>query len=641
MAIVYRALDTILNRFVSVKVLRAQFVSDEDFIRRFRREAQAAASLSHPNVVNIYDVGMEDDIYYIVMEYINGKTLKEIIQERAPLPVSEAVDVAKQICHALQHAHEHQIVHRDIKPHNILVGKDGHVKVTDFGIARAVTSNTITHNGSVLGSVHYFSPEQARGGVTDVRSDTYSLGVVMYEMLTGELPFTGESPISVALKHLQENFVDPREINPKIPQSVENVILKALAKDPEARYQTAKDMYRDLDKALLAPNAEKFVPPDYTAYTQPTISIPAAAFQDQAASSATARWNTAVPQQEPQPVKKKKRSFWKTLGLVIGILLLSGVGIAAGFMLMTGTFTSKEVQMPNVQGMPYEDAVNQLKRSGFSEKNIQRQDKKDQGSNDSGTYRPPYQAGIVFDQDPKSGNTVKTGRKVTLTVSSGPDQVEMPKLEGLTEKEAKDALSNLHFDLSKIKFTTVSSKDVEKGRVVKQSPSQLVPINPGQEDRIEVSISAGPEMTTVPNLQNLTLEQAVSKLQAAGLKLGQTARTNSNLVPANMIFRQSQDPGLKVPQDTSIDVWVSLGPEDMQTRPYQVDVKPQPGKPVVITIKKTDAMDTDKLEVDKQTVSSPQKFTFNVYVTPSKKGTIWVYQDGQEIDKKVVEYSKP
>lgn len=251
MALVYKAQDILLNRNVAVKVLRQQFVHDEEFIRRFRREAQSAASLSHSNVVSIYDVGQEDEIHYIVMECVEGKNLNEIIKERAPLQVDEAVRIASQICDALEHAHQNQIIHRDIKPHNILIGRNGRVKVTDFGIARAVTSTTITQTGSVVGSVHYFSPEHAKGVITGEKSDLYSLGIVLYQMLTAQLPFLGESPISVALKHLQEEFEEPRKINPLIPQSVENVILKSMRKNPEERYQSADEMLRDLETCLL------------------------------------------------------------------------------------------------------------------------------------------------------------------------------------------------------------------------------------------------------------------------------------------------------------------------------------------------------------------------------------------------------
>ncbi|MFC4548053.1 Stk1 family PASTA domain-containing Ser/Thr kinase [Paenactinomyces guangxiensis] len=250
MAVVYKAKDLLLNRYVAIKVLSESLSNDSEFIRRFSREAQAAASLSHPNVVNVYDVGRDGYTHYIVMELVEGPTLKQYIQERGPLPVEEAANIAVQICDGLAHAHENQIVHRDIKPHNILLGASGRAKVTDFGIARAASSSTITQTGSVMGSVHYFSPEQARGGVIGEKSDIYSLGIVFYEMLTGQLPFDGDSAISIALKHLQEPVEDPRNLNPDIPDNVAQIILRALDKDPAMRYTSARAMMQDISYAV-------------------------------------------------------------------------------------------------------------------------------------------------------------------------------------------------------------------------------------------------------------------------------------------------------------------------------------------------------------------------------------------------------
>lgn len=250
MAVVYKAVDSLLHRQVAIKVLNESLSNNSEFIRRFDREAQAAASLSHPNVVNVYDVGRDGYTHYIVMELVDGPTLKQHILDNGALPVEEAVQIAIQICDGLAHAHENQIVHRDIKPHNILIGSNGRVKVTDFGIARAATSSTITQTGSVMGSVHYFSPEQARGGVVGEKSDIYSLGIVLYEMLTGELPFDGDSAISIALKHLQEKVVDPRELNPNIPENIVRIVMRALEKDPEMRYTSAKAMMQDLNYAI-------------------------------------------------------------------------------------------------------------------------------------------------------------------------------------------------------------------------------------------------------------------------------------------------------------------------------------------------------------------------------------------------------
>ena len=257
MATVYKSKDRVLNRYVAVKILRDEFTTDEEFIKRFRIEAQSAASLTHPNIVSIFDVGNEGSLYYIVMELIKGKTLKEIItEENGPLPWKWSLNVVTQIASALETAHKNNIVHRDIKPHNIIITEDGIAKVTDFGIAKAVSNSTITAFGTTIGSVHYFSPEHARGGYTDAKSDLYSLGVVMYEMLTGKVPFDADTSVSVALKHMQEDPVPPMEINPNIPKAVNDIILKAMQKEPMARYQTATAMLRDLAQALKNPDGE-------------------------------------------------------------------------------------------------------------------------------------------------------------------------------------------------------------------------------------------------------------------------------------------------------------------------------------------------------------------------------------------------
>src|SRR5699024_10859451 len=263
MGIVYKARCRLLNRFVAVKVLRDEFVSDEQFIKNFRKESQAAASLSHPNIVGIYDVGVEEgeehDIHYIVMEYIDGKTLNEIIKEKGKLSSTETIDYSIQIAEEIEHAHKNQIINRDIKPHNIMVTKDGRIKVTDFGIARAVTSSTLTATSSVVGSVHYFSPEQARGGFTDEKSDIYSLGIVMYEMITGSVPFNGDSPISIALKHVQEEVTPPSEINSDVPQGIEAIINKCLRKNSVERYKDARELIADLNKVKYSDGKEVVV----------------------------------------------------------------------------------------------------------------------------------------------------------------------------------------------------------------------------------------------------------------------------------------------------------------------------------------------------------------------------------------------
>lgn len=279
MAVVYKAKCTLLNRFVAIKILRSEFTNDEEFVKRFKIEAQSVASLSHPNVVSIYDVGFQDDIHYIVMEYVDGMTLKEYINKHGALNWQEAVKITIQICSAIDHAHKNNIVHRDIKPHNILMTKDGIAKVTDFGIARAVTSSTITMVGSTIGSVHYFSPEQARGGFIDEKSDLYSLGIAMYEMVTGKVPFDGDSPVAVALKHIQEQPVEPRKHVPSLPYGANEIIMKAIQKEQGLRYQTATAMLADLNKVLNQPQGG-FVNYEIDRSSQSTIRMPSVSSAD-------------------------------------------------------------------------------------------------------------------------------------------------------------------------------------------------------------------------------------------------------------------------------------------------------------------------------------------------------------------------
>ena len=351
MATVYKAKCHVLNRFVAVKVLKEEFITDIDFIKRFRSEAQTAASLTHPNIVSIYDVGNEGDVYYIVMELIQGKTLKEIIVEDGKLSWKWSVNIAIQIASALEVAHKNNIVHRDIKPHNIIITEDGIAKVTDFGIAKAVSNSTITAFGTTIGSVHYFSPEHARGGYTDAKSDLYSLGVVMYEMLTGRVPFDADTPVSIALKHMQEKPIEPIKLNPAIPFAVNQIILKAMQKDPNLRYSSATEMLKDLGLALKNPDGNIVVNKDIdTGYTQriPTLN--------------SERLNSSKLNNE---ATKKEGYFKKHPKMKIAVI---GMSIIVFFIvcILIGYFTMvwsspKNVTVPSITGLTLEQAEKKLK----------------------------------------------------------------------------------------------------------------------------------------------------------------------------------------------------------------------------------------------------------------------------------------
>ena len=345
MATVYKARCHVLNRNVAVKVLKEEFTTDAEFVKRFNIEAQSAASLSHPNIVSIYDVGNEGDIYYIVMELVQGKTLKEIITDEGILPWKWTVNIAIQIASALEVAHRHNIVHRDIKPHNIIITEDGTAKVTDFGIAKAVSNSTITSFGATIGSVHYFSPEQARGGYTDAKSDLYSLGVVMYEMLTGKVPFDADTPVSVALKHMQEVPVEPKTLNPTIPDSVNKIIIKAMQKEPSLRYISATEMLTDLKESIKNPNGN-FVVMSKAVTDEPTRVMNVEEAEKEA------------KREEKQGKKKKNKA--KKIVLIVFLCLLIFFGAMFGtWKLLTGGRT-KEVQIPSLVGTNIEEAKTKL-----------------------------------------------------------------------------------------------------------------------------------------------------------------------------------------------------------------------------------------------------------------------------------------
>jgi serine/threonine protein kinase len=373
MAIVYKGMDLLLNRAVTIKVLREQFVSEDDFIKRFKREAQAVAKLSHPNIVSIYDVGHEQDFHYLVMEYVEGQNLKEVIVQKAPMDPLEAIDYLIQILDALEHAHESGVIHRDIKPHNILVTKTGKVKVTDFGIAQAVTSATQTFSGTVVGSVQYISPEQAKGEATGIYTDIYSAGVVLYELLTGVLPFTGDNAIGVALKHIQSDFIPPSQIAEGVPASLERVVLKAMTKDPVYRFQSASEMKMALEK-IRGTMAEDL----------PTQVLPAVDLEI----------NDTYPKESPK--RKPKPVFWLLIPLFI---LIAGGGFWLG---VQRYFQTGEVRVPNIEGKSLAEAVKILEDADL----IYEIDRK--------IHHTEIPENHVIKQSPEAGELIKRTRPVLI-----------------------------------------------------------------------------------------------------------------------------------------------------------------------------------------------------------------------------------
>ncbi|AOK88852.1 Stk1 family PASTA domain-containing Ser/Thr kinase [Paenibacillus polymyxa] len=628
MALVYKAQDILLNRNVAVKVLRQQFVHDEEFIRRFRREAQSAASLSHSNVVSIYDVGQEDEIHYIVMECIEGKNLNEIIKERAPLQVDEAVRIASQICDALEHAHQNQIIHRDIKPHNILIGRNGRVKVTDFGIARAVTSTTITQTGSVVGSVHYFSPEHAKGVVTGEKSDLYSLGIVLYQMLTAQLPFLGESPISVALKHLQEEFEEPRKINPLIPQSVENVILKSMRKNPEERYQSADEMLKDLETCLL-PGRRNESKLEFTHLDDEdqTRVIPAIKPQQLGMSSngddvpAQPRESEQLPSKQSSKKNRKKAILWVTLVLVL-LLCMGGVVYYVQSVLVV-----PEVKVPGVLTQTEDQAKVNLSKAGLLiEEPIQHE------------YKEGIAPGVVFYQSYPADSLVKEGTKISLKVGIAKPLTPMPDVKGQSYENAVKLLTAQQIKETQIQQNEQFS-DQAAGTVLSQTPAANEPFD---KDSVQVvlTVSKGADTVKMPSLVGKTQSQAENEVKKAGLKVGSIKEEFSYEQEKGRVTKQwPSEAGSELPPNTEITIYVSTGyPPEAITLAFNVPVAPkEEGKNSKIRITYTDARGENQ-EWGSRTINTTQVFTINLLMAPNKDSVVSVFRDGDFIDTYPVSY---
>ncbi|WP_138493106.1 Stk1 family PASTA domain-containing Ser/Thr kinase [Paenibacillus pinistramenti] len=629
MALVYKAQDLLLNRHVAVKVLRQQFVNDEEFIRRFRREAQSAASLSHPNVVSIYDVGEEGDVHYIVMEYVEGQNLNEIIKERAPLQVDEAVRIAAQICDALDHAHHNQIIHRDIKPHNILIGRNGRVKVTDFGIARAVTSATITQTGSVVGSVHYFSPEHAKGVTAGEKSDLYSLGIVLYQMLTGKLPFLGESPISVALKHLQEDFEEPRRVNPMIPQSVENIIFKSMRKNPGERYSSAKEMLLDLETCLLPerrtePKLEFGLEDEESTRIIPAIkpqqmaAVPGRRSRDYESAPASAE-----PSKDKEPVAKKpsrKPFIWAAIVLAI-ILILGG---------MAWYFKSQlevpDVKVPNLIGLTQDEAKVKLTELGLAVGNVKQ------------AYNKDYDPDVVYEQSKPEGTEVKEGALIDLTVSIEKPLEKMIDLSGLTLDEAKQQLVQLGVKDTAISSTEEYSDSVEEGKIISQEPASGSDFDPDSAS-VHLTVSKGQELVKMPDLTGLDEQSAKSKLDDLGLTMVTKEESSFTVEKGKVIEQWPYESGESVEPGAEVTLTFSTGyPEDAVNYSYGVPVAPaESDKNSKIRIVFSDARG-DNQEWGTKTINTEQTLSVDLVLAPNKDATVSVYRDGQLFNTYAVSY---
>lgn len=523
MAVVFRGVDTLLGRSVTIKILRETLAGDQDVVRSFRREAHAAASLSHPNIVNVYDVGREEEIYYIVMEYIDGRSLKELIMAEGRLSLTQAVSIALQICEALQHAHRHNIIHRDIKPHNILITQEGRAKVADFGIARAITSATVTYTQSIVGSVHYFSPEQANGGLAAEKSDLYSLGIVLYEMLTGDVPFSGDTPVSIALKHVREEIPVPSEINPDIPPDLEEIIMKAVEKSPEDRYESAEELARDLKEfqELIGSN------PNYTGE----------------------RKSRHLQGRRKKNKGKNKKKLWVMVGAILFLALLIGT-----FFLFRSLMTVPEVPVPMVEGLTLEQAISKLQAAGLIYE-VEQAPSRD------------VPAGNVISQDPQEGRMVRKGRMVTLILSTGPLYVTVPGVTGKTELEASIAIKAQ--DLT-VEVEEKYSMEVDTGYVMEQYPREGHRLQKGE--KVTIVVSLGGQPVKLQDFTGMTLEEARSWLNRYNLELGPVSERSSS-TPKGLVIGQSPEPNEVLPMGGIVELVISTGPDPARMQKFLISIE--------------------------------------------------------------------
>lgn len=566
MAVVYKARCNKLNRFVAVKILKKEFSDNEEIVGKFTREATAIAALSDPNIVNILDVGKQDDLNYIVMEYVDGKTLKDIIREYGRLNFDSTIDVAIQIAKALDCAHKNKIIHRDVKPQNIMVMQDGRIKVTDFGIAKSASSATITNTTTIMGSAHYFSPEQAKGSMVDARTDLYSLGVVLYEMATGKLPFEAESPVSIALKHIQEDVVPPKQINSKIPDSLNNLIIKAMQKDPNRRYQSAKEILKDLEKIKDDPNAvigAGTVDDDneHTIVMSPVKDDIAATNyyenndnQDQYDSENEEDdeydddeyYDDEYYDDKEKPKKKGKKIALIALAVV---LVLGIVGVVCANLLSGGSIigdgSKKDVVVPNISGMTIDEATKALKEVGLE-------------LVDRGSEKSSEPEGTIIGVDPKEGTTVKEGSKVNVITSEGSEKVKMLNFSGAELSDVKDFLDNNDI---KYEITNAPSDEIESGLVIKTDPGEGKELD--SSITVKIYVSSGPEtkLYTVPDVKGLTLDVAQEKLSNFDVNIVEKDVTSDSQV--GVVLSQT-NAGKKLEAGSTVTITVGKKKEEAE-----------------------------------------------------------------------------
>lgn len=551
MACVYKAEDELLNRFVAIKVLKPDLNNNEDFIEKFNKEAKAAAKLSHPNIVNVYDVGEEDGIKYIVMELIEGKNLKELIKStNGFLDEKLVIKIAKQIASALAEAHSNNIIHRDIKPENIIIDKSNNIKVADFGIARAVTTSTLVNTKQMLGSVHYCSPEQSRGSLVDNRSDIYSLGILVYELATKKVPFDGDNEITIALKHLKEEFLEPSEINSTISNGLEKIIIKATRKKALDRYQNINDLIDDLDR-VDNNQEDDIVFYESDAGVNETKILPTIGDVKDMSRKKSKYKN--------KKQKSNKPSYFTILMIILAALFIS-VAIFAVTSLdeITSKFENKEVTVPEVVNLEEDEAVSKLREIGLEADTSRK------------TFSSDIQEGYVISQSTRAGEQLKEGYTVELTISKGPRLVMVPNIIHKSLTEGKIQLENANLTTGNIQY---EFSDLPQGTIIDQDPLAGSEVN--FESEINLTISQGKEDkdVLVPNLLGLTLQEAQERLSSISLNVGDISYEESSEYEKDKIMTQSISPSSEVAENSIINITISQGSPEVEEPPADETVQ--------------------------------------------------------------------
>lgn len=618
MADVYKARDHKLNRFVAIKILKAEYNDDKNFVKKFRGEAQSAAGLSHPNIVNIYDVGEDEGMHYIVMELIEGITLKRFIERKGKLDIREAVGIGIQIAQGMEVAHANHIIHRDIKPQNIIISKEGKVKVTDFGIAKATSSNTITSNA--MGSVHYFSPEQARGGYCDEKSDIYSLGVTLYEMISGHVPFEGDNAVSIALLHIQNDAKTLREMDPTVPISVDRIVQKCMQKKPERRYLTVSDLIADLKRSILEPDVDFVVIPDMIPDNSATVALSkedlekireGAAIAENTTSDDDINVDISGYEDEPDDTAYKdedsedseddelddeedeEETKGEKVALIVAIVsaVIFAIIIIIFVLNLTGLIGSKSsskgkeptpsaseiasqepsddanfnnpVNVPSLLGKSLEDAQKIAEEKGFT----LRYEK----------VESAMAEGLVTNQDPAAGTTIEAGTEVNVQVSNGSGKVVIPDLKDKTPSGAKQVIADLGLSVE-YETAEIADDEIEIGHIVSTDPAKDTEVVPSEISKITLYLSTGPDNKTVPvpNVLGKSEDEAKKAIEDAGLSVGTVSESYSDDYDKGLVMAQSQKADIKVTEGKKIDITVSLGAEPTATPEPTQEPTPKP-----------------------------------------------------------------